>query len=303
MTRVLITGATGYIGSHCLQSLRRANEEIHAVTSRSKPDDPTIHWHQADLLAPQQVRQLLSDVRPTHLLHLAWYVEHGKYWTSPENFRWVQASLELLRTFTDCGGQRVVMAGTCAEYDWQYGFCSELVTPTQPASTYGRCKHALQSLLMAYAESASLSAAWGRIFFSFGPREPATRLVSSVIRALLRNQPAPCSHGNQLRDFLYVQDLADAFVALLMSTVTGPVNLGSGIPIALREVVSEIGQQIGSPDLIQFGAYPAPDDPPLLVADVRRLRTSVGWSPQYNLSTGIAETIDWWRGHLNGINT
>lgn len=239
---------------------------------------------------------LIAEVQPSHLLHFAWYTVPGKYWTSTENLRWVQASIGLLQEFVRHGGQRVVMAGTCAEYDWRYGYCSEAVTPLAPTTLYGICKHSLQLMLAAFSRQAGLSMAWGRIFFLFGPHEHPDRLVAYVIRSLLRGEPARCSHGRQIRDFLYVQDVANAFVALLESGVSRPVNIASGQPVALRELIYGIAAKFNRDDLIQLGAVSTPpDEPPLLVADVRCLHDELGWTPKYDLDTGLEQTIDWWK--------
>ena len=301
MKRVLITGATGFIGLHCLPLLVARGYEVHAVSSRrTTANESNIHWHQTDLLDSPQVAALMVEVQPNYLLHFAWYAIPGKYWTSPENLRWVQASVGLLQEFAGHGGKRVVMAGTCAEYDWRYGYCSEVVTPLAPATLYGTCKHSLQLMLAAFSKQTGLSAAWGRIFFLFGPHEHPDRLVAYVIRSLLRGEPARCSHGRQIRDFLYVQDVADAFVALLESGVSGPVNIASGRPMALRELVYEIAAKFNRDDLIQLGAVStSPDDPPLLVAHVQRLYDEVGWTPKYDLDTGLEQTLEWWKHESN----
>ena len=300
MKRVLVTGATGFIGRHSLAGLLAADYEVHAITiDPSLPEPIGVNWHALNLLNLQQIDRLVAAVRPTHLLHFAWYAAPGKYWTAPENVLWQQASLALLHNFVQHGGQRAVMAGTCAEYDWNYGFCSERYTPLAPRTLYGTCKHALQLTLHAYAAQTQLSAAWGRIFFLYGSHEHPDRLVSSVIRALLSGEPALCSHGNQVRDFLHVQDVAAAFVALLDSAVTGPVNIASGQAVQLKTIINTIAAQLDRADLIRLGALPvASDEPPLIVADARRLRTEVGWQPQYDLATGLAQTIGWWKLQL-----
>lgn len=297
MKRVLLTGATGFIGRHCLPILEARGYEVHAVSSRSVPElTSNIRWHQTDLLNPPKVASLMAKVQPTHLLHFAWYTMPGKYWTSVENVPWVQASIGLLHEFVQHDGQRVVMVGSCAEYDWRYGYCSEATTPIAPTTLYGTCKHLLQLVLSATSEQRGLSAAWGRTFFLFGPHEHPDRLVAYVIRSLLRGEPARCSHGRQVRDFLYVQDMADAFVALLDSAVSGPINIASGKPVVLQELIYKIAAKFNRDDLIQLGTVPtSPDEPPLLVADVRRLHEEVGWTPKYDLDTGLEQTIDWWK--------
>jgi nucleoside-diphosphate-sugar epimerase len=145
-----------------------------------------------------------------------------------------------------------------------------------------------------------MTSAWGRIFFLYGPCEHPDRLVASVIRSLLAGEPARCSHGNQIRDFLFAADVAGALVALLESDVTGPINVASGQPVALKEIVNHIGGLIGRPELIRLGAIPAaPTDTRLVVADTTRLADALAWRPAYNLEAGLTKTIDWWRAHAH----
>lgn len=303
MKKVLLTGGAGFIGRHCLPILASQGYEVHAVfsSSREGQERPSVaRWHKANLFDRAEVEQLVAEVEPTHLLHFAWVTKPGIYWNAAENLAWVEASLELLRAFAKHGGRRVVMAGTCAEYDWTQGEagaqCSELTTPLVPATLYGTSKHALRLLTEAFAREIKISAAWGRIFFLFGPHEHPRRLVASVIRSLLLGEPALCTHGHQVRDLLYVKDVAAAFVALLESDVRGPVNIASGEGIELREVIERIAGAIDAQGLVQLGALDAPaNEPPVLVADVSRLRDEVGWSPRYTLDQGIEETINWWK--------
>jgi len=302
MKRVLVTGAAGFIGRYCLSPLIACNYEVHcADLTLPQEDNPGVHWHVADLLNPQQVQEVMAQVRPTHLLHLAWYTKHKEYWHSLENLRWIQASLDLLQQFYKYGGRRIVVAGTCAEYDWRYGYCSENVTPLSPATLYGICKHSLQTILTAFAEQTGLSAAWGRIFFLYGPNEHPDRLVSSVIRSLLKNETARCSHGNQIRDFLYVEDVADAFVALLDSEVFGTVNIASGEPRKLKRIIYNIADKLNKYKLIELNALPvSADEAKVLIADISRLTTDVGWSPKLNLDQGLDLTINWLKEQLLG---
>ena len=302
MSRVLVTGATGFIGSGTLSPLLRAGFEVHGVSSRGNdPGAPSgVHWERADLHNAEETEQLVARLAPTHLLHLAWYAEPGLFWRSPENLRWVEASLRLLRAFAQHGGHRAVLAGSCAEYAWQpETVCVEGQTPCEPATLYGASKHALRLIAESYAQEAGLSLAWGRVFFVFGPREAPSRLGSSVAEAVVRGRPAPCSHGEQVRDFLYSEDLADAFVALLRSSVQGPINVASGEPTRIRDLVQALADAAGHPDLPRFGALEAPaSEPAVLLADVTRLRDEVGWSAPATLTQRAADTIDWWRANL-----
>lgn len=298
--RVLLTGATGFIGRHCLEALRDDDAEVHAVSFKGQTAPGSgVDWHSVDLLDPDEVSQLMARVQPTHLIHCAWYMEPGSVYTSPTNYRWVHASLNLLERFVLEGGQRAVMAGTCAEYDWRYGYFSEGITPLSPHTVYGACKHALQIMFDALIRDSGLSGAWARIFFVYGPHEHPARLVSSVVGSVLRGEKARCSHGKQVRDYLHVNDAAMAMTALLKSDVEGPVNIASGRPVAIRDIISTIARQLGGEHLIQLGALPtAENEPPLIVADTGRLAKEVGWRPRYDLNEGLEQTIRWWKNEF-----
>ncbi|HEX8118668.1 MAG TPA: NAD(P)-dependent oxidoreductase [Pyrinomonadaceae bacterium] len=305
MKRVLLTGAGGFVGRRCLPELLARGYEVHAVGRgggrAAGEGSQALHWHAADLLDRAKVAALLSEVGPTHLLHLAWYTEHGKFWSAVENLSWVGASLSLFESFAAAGGRRVVAAGTCVEYAPVEGTpCDEHFTPVAPQTLYGACKHATRTVLEAFARQAGLSHAWGRLFFPYGPGEPPGRLDPSVARALLAGEPALCTHGRQVRDFLHVEDAASAFVALLDSGVEGAVNVASGQPVTLAEVVERVAARAGRPDLVRLGARPAPEgEPPTLYADARRLRGEVGWAPRHDLDEGLAETVEWLRESMN----
>lgn len=313
MKRVLVTGATGCIGRHACARLLAQGWDVHGVSSRP-PTAATsapiaalpagVEMHTADLLQPGVADRLTREVQASHLLHLAWYIAPGKWAAAPQNYLWVEASLALVRAFQAAGGQRVVTSGSCLEYDWRYGYCTERLTPLQPHTFYGVCKSALAQLVEGYAGLTGLSSAWGRIFFLYGPWEHPDRLVASVARSLVTGQRARTSHGRQIRDYLFADDIADALVTLLASDLRGPVNIGSGEAVTLRHIVERLGSLADRADLLEIGAIPpAPTDAPLVVADVTRLTNELGWRPRTSLDDGLRKTLAWWQsavGQLQG---
>jgi len=295
--RVLVTGGTGFVGRHSLALLVEQGYEVHAV-ARTPPAEVQhgVVWHRGDLLDGAETVALLETVRPTHLLHFAWFAVPGRYWTDAENVRWVTATLHLFDRFAAAGGRRAVLAGSCAEYDLNHGYCSEDRTPTTPDTLYGECKNAVRAVTARAADVLGLTTAWGRIFFVYGPDEHPARLVAYVTNSLLVATPALCSDGAQIRDFLHVADVASAFVALLATDVCGAVNIGSGNPVSIRSVCLRIGELVGRPELIRFGAVEGRQgEPPLVVADVRRLSGEVRWVPTMALDDGLEHTVAWWR--------
>ena len=300
MKRVLVTGARGFIGRHCLPLLTKTGFEVHAVAGPAPSTDhfqEVAVWHRIDLLDASATDALLHCVQPTHVLHFAWFTQHGAFWTGTENLRWVGATLHLLEAAAACGAKRFVGIGTCAEYDPAVELCDEVASPLAPASLYGICKRATLDCLRAAAPQLEVSHAWARLFFPYGPHDKATRLIPFVVGSLLSGKPAECSPGTQVRDLLHVRDVASAMVALLECDVQGPVNVASGNGVEVREVLKRIGELIGRPELIRFGALPMrPDEAPRWVAKTERLNREVGWYPSLSLEQGLKDTIAQLRG-------
>lgn len=296
MMRVLVTGGTGFVGRHVIAALAGTGWEVHAVHGKSSPPSTAgIAWRRCDLLEAGAATQLIDAVRPSHLLHLAWYAEPGKFWNARVNIDWVRASLELATAFVERSGTRMVVAGSCAEYGRSDVAVNEESTLSNPATVYGKAKDALRRSLQALETASKVQVVWGRIFHLYGPHEAPGRLVSSVARALVRGEHAECSEGFQQRDFLHVRDVAASFVHLLQQQESGIFNIGSGTAISVRELVTTIAQHADAQNLVHFGALPMnPDEPPLIVADTQRLRAT-GWLPAISVSAGIAETVSWWR--------
>lgn len=302
MSSVLVTGATGFIGRHTLNKLCKEFDHVYAAYIKEKisTNHENITWLETDLLSAKQVENLFKKISPTHLLHLAWYTEHGKYGHSEKNIDWLSASLHLIRTFREHGGQRVVCAGTCFEYDLDYGFLSEKLTPLTPELMYGVSKKSLYNTVSAYANLTGLSSAWGRVFYLYGPFENPSRLVASVSRSLLQNQSAKCSSGDQKKDFLHVYDVADAFVKIIKSDIQGAVNIGSGQGVPVKNIVLKIGEITGKQDLIEIGALPSrKNEKPLIQADNRRLLNELQWQPGFTLDEGLKHTVEWWADYLS----
>ncbi len=295
--RVLVTGASGFVGRQALAPLLDRGFEVHATGrgARAPADAPDgVAWHTADLLDPAARRALVAAVGASHLLHLAWYAEPGKYWAARENAPWVAATVGLVDEFAAAGGARATLAGTCAEYDWTAPQPLREDAPLAPATYYGVCKDATRRVVEGLARATGISVAWGRIFFLYGPGEDERRLVASVARTLLAGERA--ATGCAVRDFLHVDDVAGALVALADSAVDGSVNIASGEGTSVRAIAESIAAAAGRPDLLDGGSLsPRPGDPDELVADVRRLRDEVGFTPRIALADGLAATVRWWR--------
>lgn len=301
--RILVTGAQGIIGRHSVKYIRNLGHEVHEVSRHAvEQESPRFRFaHQGDLLDPEFSGALIKQIRPTHLLHLAWTTEHGKFWEDPANRDWYDASIRLIRAFSDAGGRRLVVAGTCAEYDWQSaalrtGKCLEFDSELGGQSLYGQTKNKLRSVIKTEFD---ISFAWGRVFFPYGPGENVNRLIPHVISSLLQRKTVAMGPGTDIRDFIATADAGAAFAKLLLSEVQGAVNIASGEGYAISEIAEKIARKLGHVEMLKFGARPArPDDPPYLVGDNQRLVREVGYSDFTNIDQGLDIAIEWWRTHL-----
>lgn len=288
--RILVTGARGFIGRECLTRLSALGAELHAV-SRQPAAEPGTTWHACDLLEGTAAARLLRDIAPTHLLHLAWVAEPGVFWESPLNRRWLEASTALFEAFYAGGGERVVAAGSCAEYAPSTAPHAEDATPARPDTLYGECKAAACGALQAAARRGG-SWAWLRIFFPYGPGEAPGRFIPSAIDALLRGKTLDCTSGTQVRDFIHVRDVSDACTRALESERSGVFNVGTGQASTLREVGALIAAETGGAGLLRFDAREAPPgDRAYVVADMTKMRNEMGWRAQTALREGLRVTV------------
>ena len=299
--KVLLTGATGFIGSHVARELLRAGCDLHAVVRESsdlwriRDIASNLQLVKCDLLDEGELARHLERIRPEMCIHLAWYGEPGKYLTSTVNLEMLQASIRLALNLSRLGCRRFVGAGTCFEYELTGDYLSE-TSRTNPSTMYAASKLALALVLEQLANTSDMDVAWTRIFYQYGPAEDDRRLVPSVVLPLLSGREALTTKGEQIRDYLHVEDVASAIWAVAASDLSGPVNVGSGRPMAVRKIVTTLGEIAGRPELVRLGALPYRDSDPMFVCANNLLLTeTTGWVPRYSLEEGLKDTVAWWR--------
>ena len=289
--RVALTGANGFLGGYVLEALRHRGIDT-VLLGRTRPANHSYGaFIQVDRLEAPDFPRLIQTASATHLLHLAWFAEHGAFWTSPLNLRWVEATNRLVEAFCEAGGRGVVAAGTCAEYDWSQGTCREDSTPLNPSSLYGTAKDAARRLSTAICRLHQVPCAWGRVFQPYGFGEDARRLIPSLIEAFLNKHPPFPVNTQTLRDFLHASDVSEGFLTLLEAGADGAYNISSGEPVALAQVIREVAQLLGTdPDLMLRVAAQRPEEPHLLLGENHKL-LSLGWQPQLTLRKGLEQTV------------
>lgn len=280
----MLTGATGFVGRYVAKELERQGIEYVSLQRSLASDARAI---QIDLLSAVELESLFQKFKPTHLVHVAWYAEHGKYWDSELNLQWVLATKRLAEAFCSSGGQHVVITGTCAEYDWSHGYCVEDLTPLKPKSLYGICKDTTRRVVELVVEKHGVSMSWARVFFPYGPGEASQRLIPSLFKVFKKEILPFGVNSNSYRDLLHVEDAARAVLACAQSKFVGAVNICSGRPAQISEIVDVVARMNNcDPGIILKLAPKNQEANDFLVGENKKLR-SVGWKQEIMLDQGL----------------
>jgi nucleoside-diphosphate-sugar epimerase len=293
MSSVLITGASGFIGKAIARAVAEIGLEVHACSSRPDAQQPYIS-HQVDLLDKNQVEQLFQDVKPTLLIQTAWCTAHGLYWTDEANLDWVSANNNIARAFIANKGEYAIFTGTSAEYSWEKNEPLAESAELKPVSLYGATKLSSFMSLNAFFAQVGVPMAWTRLFNPFGEFEDPRRLIPKMCNKILSGESIQFDAGLEQRDFLHIDDLASAYLSLVKHRVTGPVNVASGVPLTIREVVSTVAAAAGSPDLVHFAEANVLQKESIIFADVTKLMSKTDWKPLQTFNDRVRQTVDWW---------
>ncbi|HBS11720.1 MAG TPA: hypothetical protein DEO36_04135 [Flavobacteriaceae bacterium] len=298
MKRILVTGASGFIGKHCINVLVKSDYEIHALTRNlNEQNAENLFWYTVDLFETAKVEELFQKIKPTHFLHLAWKVESGLSFGSNENEKWYHLSKKLVHYFYDNGGERLVVSGSCFEYDLSSGEAIlENENSLKSNNEYGKNKNKLYQYLKSLQKEKEISFAWGRIFFTFGPGQKSASLVPYVISSLKNDTLVETTDGNQEYDYLYVEDVALALVSLVESTYVGAVNISSGKTMKLKELILKFAKVFEKEHLIKFGVRERPENSPShVLGNIEILTSKTNWKKQFDIDKAVEKTINFYK--------
>jgi nucleoside-diphosphate-sugar epimerase len=301
--KLLVTGAAGFVGSHAVRAALARGWDVYGLVRQSSHLQRLTDIHDAiqlvrcDLDDWTGLAAALEEAPIEACLHCAWFAEPGRYLAAPENIASLMNTLKLMQLVAASGCKRFVGVGSCFEYSPRIGYFSE-DTPTETTSLYAAAKTSAGIVLGPMGAALGVKTTWARLFFQYGPHEDARRLVPSVVRSLLAGQPVRTTLGEQIRDFLHIGDVASALVEVTAADMPGVVNIGSGRPVTVRKVVETIARHLQRPELVELGALPyRPGDPMFICANNARLMAETTWRPVFTLSSGLIDTIEWWRIH------
>jgi len=306
---VLVTGASGFIGSHLTRKLLAVGAEVHAVTSVVSSVYPIrlvelrddIRLHEASLDDRSAMEATVAAAKPAYIFHLGAYTHVGKSWQRVDECIQtnIQGTVNLLQAL---GGnyERFIYTGTSEIYgDVEVPFRE--TGPVNPVSPYSVAKYAGEHYCRLFHQSYGWPIVRVRPFNAYGPAQSPDRVVPEIIGRGLRGQELKMTKGLQTRELNYVEDLADAFVQVATTPgIDGELfNLGGGEEVSMRDLATRILTIMGSSVEPQFGAMPErPTEIMRMYCDNTKVRERVGWQPTTPLDEGLAKTIEWFRDAL-----
>jgi len=306
VVRALVTGATGFVGSHLVRRLLSERVETAVLV---RPDSnlyriadllPRLVVVRGDLTTLSECADAIKVFAPEMIFHLAWYGA-GSFRQQNEPaqiFDNLLGSLQLIQIAQACNCRTLIGLGSVLEYG-HYPVPVGEDTPPRPVSLYGAAKYSVGLLAERLCSTYGIRFGWLRLFWAYGPADDPQRMIPYVIRALLSGEQPALTPGEQRWDYLYVDDAVEAIWRFAMTTrADGFFNLGSGETHTIRQVVEQIRDVIDPRVTVSFGQVPyRPNQIMHLQADISRLK-SLGWFPQVGLDVGLRRTVNWFRENI-----
>ncbi|MFK5997135.1 MAG: NAD(P)-dependent oxidoreductase [Rhodobacterales bacterium] len=271
MARVLLTGATGFVGRHILQRLEAQGHSVLLPVRPNWQDRISIHESLTQTLETKDLfaesfnwwYDTLDGIDT--VIHAAWYAEPGVYLTSEKNLDCLSGTLQLAKAASARKLKRFIGLGSCIEYDLSENPLT-LDTPLAPTTPYSAAKVAAFHTLRQWFAHEGVSFLWCRLFYLYGTGENPKRLVPYLHEKLKNGEVADLSSGTQIRDFIDVEKAADMIVDGAFSQAEGAANICTGQGQTVRELAENIADQYGRRDLLNFGARPDNlVDPPCII--------------------------------------
>jgi nucleoside-diphosphate-sugar epimerase len=287
--KVLVTGATGFIGRFVVQAVEKSNISYIAIGQRYTTTQR--NRKNLCLLDKYAVTEFFRDVKPSHLIHLAWFTDHNTYRSSPINLIWKRATIHLVNEFYRNGGEYALITGTCAEYRSTEDYCKERQTALEPETLYGVAKNDTRKIVEGICRAYGARLTWARIFYPYGSGDRPSRLIPGLFDVFKGNRAPFGIHSEYKRDFIHVSDVASAIMTCVKEQYNDSVNISSGEGTTLKEVVTQVASFFGKKPCSILDIKPSAKPEALVtVGDNTRL-LNLGWKQTISLTAGLRDYI------------
>ena len=296
--RVLVTGASGFIGTHLCKRLLDSNAKVYGVSRKYQSDGHICsEWLQGDLAEVSDIHKLMKASTPDIVFHLASHVvgARGMKMVLPTFRSNLFSTVNILIESTELGCERIILVGSLEEPEKSDDF----ITPSSPyaaakfaSSAYGRMFHALYQAPVAIA----------RLFMVYGPaQKDLNKLIPYVIRSLLKKKKPEMTSGQRLVDWIYVNDVVDGLILMAQAkNIDGDtVDLGSGQLHSVKSIVEKLSNLIDPTIKLGFGNVSDRPMEQVRVADINATHAKIGWKPHTPLEIGLKGTVEFYRELLN----
>jgi nucleoside-diphosphate-sugar epimerase len=295
--RVLVTGASGFIGRRLTRRLRELGADVEPASRKSAPHGEEGRWHQIDLAEPEAAQRLVAETQPAAAFHLASQVTESRERrvVLPTFHANLASTVYLLDALAEQGCRRIVQAGSLEE--------PEPGDPVStPASPYAAAKWSAGAYARMFHQLWSTPVVLARLFMVYGPEQrDLSKLVPHLVTSLLIGREPQLGSGKRPVDWVYVDDVVEGLLRLgLAQGVEGlQVDLGSGKLVPVRAVVEQVYALLAPDKQPPFGGVPDRAMEPVRVARVEETGELMGWTPTVPLEEGLARTVDWYRRELD----
>jgi nucleoside-diphosphate-sugar epimerase len=308
---ILVTGASGFIGGHLVKRLSKAGAEVvQTVGAKSDSMHDSCNKIQLDLFEKHRVEDFFLKFKPDYVIHLA-YKKSGRLVN--QEFRELydqNIALSLNVIEASLANQNIkgfIFLGSCDEYGVVEKPFLEL-SQERPINSYGLSKLAVTKILQGLFQAQNFPATILRPSIVYGPGQGVDMFVPSIISCLLAQKEFPMTFGEQLRDFIYIDDLVDAIIYVMLTGARAygsAINIGSGVSYLLKDVANLIAGMIGesASSLIQMGAMNYRINEAMEYSvNIDLAGKLLGWTPRVSLNSGLESTIDFYRHNLNSLS-
>jgi len=289
--RILLTGATGFIGSKLWTALLNQGHEVIGV-SRNAPvtGEDSISYHHVPYVMGDVFPKSVVDFSPEVLVHLAWGgIPDFSAGACAEN---VKSQLDFIQATKNIPSlKKIIVAGTCREYASKVGLCRE-TDLLSPDNYFSWAKNTVADYFRLACAERNIGLLWFRLFYVYGPGQRAGALIPTLIKAIQNNQPPEIKNLTASNDYVYIDDVVEAFVkGIECKERTGIVNLGSGQTASVLDVVTLAAELGGAINLVPKNNE-RKEVVKGMIADITKAKSVLAWEPKTSLSEGIRKTFE-----------
>jgi len=302
MKKILVTGATGFVGACLTRNLIKGDDEVHII-ARSTSDlwriddiKDSLHIHDVDLLDTEQIKRLAKDIKVNRVYHLATY---GGYHYQTDLDKIISTNLigtwNLFKAFSDEGIEMFINTSSSSEYGEKLEPMKEDMI-VEPNNIYGATKASSTILCSTYAKVNKIPFVTYRLFSPYGYFDASTRLIPTVITSCLKGEKLKLGKKESKRDFIFIDDVISAYISANdLTNHCGEIyNIGSGIQYSVGQVTNTIQNIMKSNIKVEWDNESNRQyEPQMWVGNIEKAKKDLNWEPKYTIKDGIDYTVKW----------